>query len=128
MPSFSYFFRACRGVARFMPLFFVVAGLVLGNTAPASALDPLLEQAKNAGQIGETSDGYLAVVSGTSASGDVTARLNDVNNGRRAQYSEIANASGATVDAVAQLSGKKLVESASSGQYVRAGGNWQRVP
>ena len=94
--------------------------LALGLAGPAGALD--LAEAKAKGLVGEQADGYLGVVSG---GGEASALAREVNAKRRAEYAEIAQKRGTTVEAVAALAGKKLVERTPGGQYVRgSGGGW----
>jgi uncharacterized protein YdbL (DUF1318 family) len=94
--------------------------LVLGFAVAAGALD--LGEAKAKGLVGEQADGYLGVVSG---GGEASALAEQVNAKRRAEYGEIAQKRGTSVDAVAKLAGAKLVERTPGGQYVRGSdGRW----
>jgi hypothetical protein len=94
--------------------------LALGLAAPAGALD--LGEAKAKGLVGEQADGYVGVVAGGA---EASALAKQVNAKRRAEYAEIAEKRGTTVEAVAALAGRKLVERTPSGQYVRGtGGGW----
>jgi uncharacterized protein YdbL (DUF1318 family) len=100
----------------------LILGLALGLAAPAVALD--LGEAKAKGLVGEQADGYLGVVAG---GGEASALARDVNAKRRAEYEGIAKKRGATVEAVAALAGKKLVERTPRGQYVRGSdGAWAK--
>ena len=109
------------GILRLCAL--VVLGLAL---AIASAQAGALEDAKAAGLVGERIDGYLGVVdSGAPAS--VKSLVDQINAERQAKYAEIAAKQGAPVEAVAQIAGKKLIERASSGEYVMgADGSWRQ--
>jgi uncharacterized protein YdbL (DUF1318 family) len=94
--------------------------LVLGFAVVAGALD--LGEAKAKGLVGEQADGYLGVVSG---GGEASALAEQVNAKRRAEYGEIAQKRGTSVDTVAKLAGAKLVERTPGGQYVRGSdGRW----
>jgi uncharacterized protein YdbL (DUF1318 family) len=98
--------------------------LTLLFALPASAQS--LDQAKAAGEIGERVDGYVGAVGG-SPSGQIRALVDKVNDERKAQYAKIAKDRGASVDAVAQIAGKKLVERTAKGGYVMgANGKWQQ--
>jgi uncharacterized protein len=98
----------------------LMLGLSLALAAPAAAIG--LGEAKAKGLVGEQADGYLGVVEG---SGEAKALAEQVNAKRRAEYAEIAKKNGTSVDAVAQLAGKKLVERTPSGQFVRgSSGSW----
>jgi hypothetical protein len=100
--------------------------------SPASAASAAIEYAKNECQIGEMSDGYLGIVRGSAAGGDpsdaVKAEMRDVNQQRKAVYVRLADQNGVSVEVAAQLTGKKLVEGAPSGQCVSASpGSWTKV-
>ena len=99
----------------------LVVGLGIGP-----ALAGALEDAKAEGLVGERIDGYLGVVD-SGAPGSVKSLVDQINAERKAKYAEIAKKQGAPVDAVAQIAGKKLIERASSGEYVMgASGKWQK--
>jgi uncharacterized protein YdbL (DUF1318 family) len=92
----------------------ISALLLLGAlTANAATLD----DAKSAGQIGEGADGYVHLVD-QNAPASVKALLKDVNNKRKEKYASIAKSRGASVQDVAALAGKKLVDRTPAGQYV----------
>jgi uncharacterized protein YdbL (DUF1318 family) len=94
--------------------------LVLGFAVAAGALE--LGEAKAKGLVGEQADGYVGVVSG---GGEASALAEQVNAKRRAEYGEIAQKRGTSVDAVAKLAGAKLVERTPGGQFVRGSdGRW----
>jgi len=78
-----------------------------------------LDDAKAAGLVGEKADGYVGAVSGDAS---VKGLIDQINQGRRAKYAEIASKRGAPVDAVAAIAGKMLVERTPSGQFVMGGG------
>jgi len=91
---------------------------------PAAAQS--LDAAKAAGEIGERVDGYVGAVGG-SPSGQIRALVDKVNSEREAQYAKIAKERGTSVQAVAQIAGKKLVERTAKGGYVMgANGQWQK--
>jgi uncharacterized protein YdbL (DUF1318 family) len=104
--------------------FFVAAALLAALAAPAFALD--LDEARDAGLLGEQADGYVGIVGASSP--ELERLAADVNARRRAHYEEIATRNGTRVEAVAALAGKKLVEGAPSGQFVKTNGGWKRVP
>ncbi len=92
-------------------------------TLPAAAQS--LDAAKAAGEIGERVDGYVGAVG--NASGGIKALVDKVNSERKAQYAKIAKERGISVDAVAMIAGKKLVERTPKGGYVMgANGKWQQ--
>jgi uncharacterized protein YdbL (DUF1318 family) len=101
-----------------------VMALMLVLAAPAMALD--LEEAKQAGLVGERYDGYIAAVKPSPAA-DVRALIEHINEARRTRYQEIARKNGTSLAAVAAIAGKKLVEGAPPGTYVMdKSGTWIR--
>jgi uncharacterized protein YdbL (DUF1318 family) len=76
--------------------------------------------------VGERIDGYLGLVD-SGAPADVKRLVEEINAQRRARYAEIAERQGVPVQAVAQITGEKLIQRASSGEYVMgADGQWRR--
>jgi uncharacterized protein YdbL (DUF1318 family) len=110
-------------MARLRTLLTVIAlGLTLA--VPAFALD--LHEARTKGLLGEQWDGYVGIVA--SPTPELERLAADVNAKRKAHYQEIAQRNGTQLEAVAALAGKKLVEGAPSGQFVKTNGGWTRVP
>jgi uncharacterized protein YdbL (DUF1318 family) len=93
---------------------------VLAVASSAVALD--LDAAKRKGLIGERPDGYVEVVG--DASSDVRALAADVNAKRRTAYEKVARQNGAPLADVAKIAGKKLIDGAPPGTYVKIGGGW----
>ncbi|MBN24061.1 MAG: hypothetical protein CL578_03310 [Alteromonadaceae bacterium] len=82
-----------------------------------------LDDAKDQGLVGEQTDGYLgAVVSQP----DVIALIKEVNNKRKAKYSQLASKNNLTLEQVEKLAAKKAYEKTASGHYVLVNGNWVR--
>jgi uncharacterized protein YdbL (DUF1318 family) len=103
-----------------------IAGLiaaVLAVALPAAALD--LDTAKARGLLGERPDGYVEVVD-AGASAEVQALAQDVNAKRRVAYEQVARQNGAPVADVAKIAGKKLIDGAAPGTYVKIDGKWVR--
>ena len=91
-----------------------------------SANAATLDDAKAAGQIGESVDGYVHLVD-KNAPAAVKALVKDVNNKRRAKYASIAKERGVPVEDVAALAGAKLVKRAPAGEYVMdSNGKWRK--
>jgi uncharacterized protein YdbL (DUF1318 family) len=110
-----------RLVVALLAVFLLVAGI-----ANTSAYAQSLDQAKAGGQIGEQPDGYLGIV-GAAAPTAIRQMVEDVNLKRRERYRGIASKNGTNLQAVEALTGKKLVEEAPTGQYVRLpDGRWIR--
>lgn len=104
--------------------FLAATALLLSLAVPALALD--LDGARAQGLLGEQANGYVGIVASPTAELEKLAA--DVNAKRKAHYAEIAARNGTAVEAVAALAGKKLVEGAPSGQFVRANGGWTKKP
>lgn len=99
--------------------------LVLAVLAAGPAVASPLDDAKQAGYVGEQADGYLGVRPGAPDSAHELAAT--INAERGTRYAEIAAANGASPAAVAALAGKKLIARAPAGQWVRdASGKWLR--
>jgi len=87
---------------------------------PVLAID--LQTAKEQGQVGETSEGYLAAV--VSPDTEVKELIADINTKRKLKYEEIAVKNGIDLDKVEKLAGKKAIEKTPSGQYVKTERGW----
>ena len=96
-----------------------VSFLLVGTMA--HALD--LHSAKQQGLVGETANGYLAVVK---PGGGAAALVAKINAQRKAQYQRIAAKNKISVSDVEALAGKKAVERTARGQYIRVGGSWRK--
>ena len=98
----------------------VAGALLLAGAASAQAW----RSAVAAGQIGEQSDGYLAVVGG----GALAATVADVNIQRKKAYTDKAAAEGATVEAMGIAGGCNQIRRLPAGaKYRLAGGSWLTV-
>jgi uncharacterized protein YdbL (DUF1318 family) len=96
--------------------------LLLGLPAAAGSLD----SAQAAGQVGERPDGYIGLVD-EGAPAEIRELVEDINARRRVKYQEIAEKSGAPVEAVAARAGAKLIERTAEGHFVMdASGRWVR--
>lgn len=101
--------------------------LVFGGLAYAQGGgDPQIESARASGVIGERIDGYLGVVS--SADADVTRKVQDINNRRRALYEKTASETGTTVQQVARIAGEKqLAQRVKAGEFfMDESGSWKQ--
>ena len=104
----------------------MIAGLAL-LVSPAQALDPLIERAMDQGVVGERIDGYLGIINGADAA--VTRKVDEINAGRRAAYSNMAAREGVNLSDVARVTGERLVAQQPSGHYVFDDtGRWVVVP
>ncbi len=104
----------------------VLIGLAVLLAVPALAGS--LADARGAGHVGERLDGYVGIVI-ASPGADLSALVADINARRHAQYVQIAQQNGSTVQAVAALAGLKLIERAQPGEFIQSqGGHWVQKP
>lgn len=102
---------------------------LIASATGAVAAPPIIESAKSKCIVGEQSDGYLGVVDQLAASEEVKREVRAVNQQRKAAYADLAARNGVTIEDAAALTGKRLVENASSGQCVRKpDGAWAKQP
>ena len=101
----------------------VVLALAAFGIPAADAAD--LDAAKRGGLVGERSDGFLGLVGGN-VPADVRAMVNTINAERRTAYQDIATKTGASVQEVGSLAGRRLIGSAPPGTYVMPSGQWVR--
>ena len=106
-----------KKIATFFAAMFAAATLMT-----AWAADPVIEQAKAQGIIGELSTGYLGIVDASKATPDLKRRVDEVNAGRLQGYTEIAQKTGQTVQIVGQLAAEKQFERAEPGELVKPDG------
>lgn len=103
----------------------VAGALVLGAASAALAedRDPAYAAARAAGQVGEQRDGYLGVVPGAPAT--VSAMVKDLNNRRRAIYTEKA-AGKSTIEEYAFTTACRLILQTTPGEkYQGLDGTWK---
>lgn len=115
---------------RFKNLFRAAAVLAAGMLAAvsAAAANPIIDEAKNQCLIGEQADGYLGVVAGESPSNAQRREMRDVNQQRKAVYTDLARRNGVSVEVTAQLTAEKLINQATPGQCVRnQQGRWIKI-
>lgn len=90
--------------------------------APAAAQGLSVDEAKQAGLVGERPDGLLGVIGGN---GEARRLVEEVNARRLDEYRRIAERTGTTLAAVQAIAGQKLVDEAPPGTYVMtAQGRW----
>ena len=73
---------------------FFIAMFAAATLMTAWAADPVIEQAKAQGIIGELSTGYLGIVDASKATPDLKRRVDGVNAGRLQAYTDIASKNG----------------------------------
>lgn len=106
-----------------MALVGVALTLGAGGATLAQSRDPAYAAAKAAGQVGEQTDGYLGVVGNPSA--DIRAMVKDINNKRRAVYTEKA-AGKSTIEEYAFATACRLILETRAGEkYQGPDGAWK---
>lgn len=96
----------------------------LALSLPAYAIS--LDDAKAKGLVGESSSGYLGIVT-SSPSSEVKQLVNQINNKRKALYQQKAGNAGVAMDVMEQRTGQRLQEMTPAGQYIQDGnGRWVR--
>jgi uncharacterized protein YdbL (DUF1318 family) len=95
-----------------------------------AAADPLIDQAKAMGVIGEKFDGYIGVVQASRVTPDLQRQIDRINNGRLAQYKDIADKTGVALADVGIGMGEKLFARAGSGEMLKPGPSdaWAEKP
>lgn len=96
----------------------------------AYAADPVIEQAKAQGIVGEQFDGYLGIAKPDSASSEVKRKVDETNAGRLAEYTRISQKTGDPVATVAAAMAEKLFANAKSGEVLKPGpaDAWKQKP
>ena len=107
-----------RGVA--------LAVVALATAAlPAAAQTPLVNAAREAGQVGERFDGYMGIVGQPSA--QLRSQVSAINIRRRALYSNLAASKRVAPHEVGITAGCQLLAGVQVGQaYLLADGQWRR--
>jgi uncharacterized protein YdbL (DUF1318 family) len=107
-----------------------VAIFAAATLMTAWAADPVVDQAKAMGVIGEKYDGYIGVVDQSRVTPDLQRRVDQINNGRLAQYKEIADKTGVALADVGIGMGEKLFVRAGSGEMLKPGPSdpWMEKP
>lgn len=88
----------------------------------AYAADPVVEQAKAQGVVGEMATGYLGIVDPSKASADLKRRVDEINAGRLQAYTDIAGKNGQPVATVGALMAEKQFDRAQSGEVLKPNG------
>lgn len=105
-----------------------VAMFAAASLMVAHAADPVIEQAKAQGIIGEQYDGYLGIADPGRASAEVRRKIDAINAGRLAEYTKISQEKGDSVQVVAGAMALKLIDRAAAGEMVKAGASdpWRK--
>jgi uncharacterized protein len=93
--------------------------------APASAQTPLVNAAREAGQVGERFDGYMGFVVQPSA--QLRSQVGAINIRRRSLYSNLARSRGVSPQEVGITAGCQLLARVQVGEaYMLPDGRWRR--
>jgi len=109
--------KQCKRLTQF---FLILSLTLLLCSQAASAMT--LQEAKQAGLVGEKSNGYVGVVG--NAPPQVKALTQSINQKRRNKYKNIARSNGTSLENVETFAGKKTIQKTASGQYVHRNGGW----
>ena len=105
-----------KKIAAFFAAIFAAATLMT-----AWAADPVIEQAKAQGIVGEMYTGYLGIVDESRATPDIRRRVDETNAKRLSIYTETAKENGQTVAVIAALTAEKQIAGAEAGEVVKPG-------
>lgn len=96
----------------------------------AWAADPVIDQAKAQGIVGEQYDGYIGIIDASRASAEVKRKVDEINAGRLAEYTRISQKTGDPVATVAAAMAEKLFANAASGEALKPGptDGWKAKP
>lgn len=114
-------------MTRYLTLLFALLLSVTMASPHAAALT--LDEVKRDKLVGELPNGYLGLVN-PNAPAAVKQFVDDINLQRRQAYRDIAAKSNTTLENVEAITGKKLIERARSGEYVKTdvNGAWTQAP
>lgn len=96
--------------------------LLLATAVSAHAMG--LDDARARGLVGETPQGYVAPVG--SATGEVSALVNEVNAARRKEYQSIASRTGSSLKQVEAVIGERIFKQVPQGTFLMVNGRWQK--
>ena len=82
-----------------------------------------LPAAKEAGLLGEQSNGYLGVVR---ASGNAAEVAQQINAARKAEYQKVARDNDISLNDVELIAGQKAIDRTPRGQYIKLNGQWRQ--
>jgi uncharacterized protein len=107
----------------------LVASFALIGPASAQAPDEVVEKARADGVIGEQADGYIGCAKAAANSGDLKARVDQINIKRRAFYTDLAGKRGVTVNEVGAATACELFKSrVPAGHFYRnEAGAWAQA-
>lgn len=105
-----------------MRTLFVLCFVFLLGALPAFAME--LQEAKDAGKVGEKLDGYIGAVQSDAETAKLVA---EVNAKRREAYQQIASKNSLKMEQVQKMAAQKAINLTPSGQFVEsAPGTWTK--
>ena len=88
---------------------------------------PKVAALKSAGTVGETCEGYVALVDEKSKDKDAKELVEQENDDRKEAYQLIADKEKTTLEKVAERAGKRAFEKAKKGEYLKGSdGKWTK--
>lgn len=114
-----------RKLVRLLPVLALLFAIAPAPPSIALAQDSLAA-AKSAGLVGERPDGLVGYVQ-DQVPAEVRALVEQVNNERRARYSQVAQSTGQPLATVQAVAGDRLIAATPAGQFVmNAAGRWTK--
>lgn len=100
----------------------------LAMPAHAQATDPVVAQARAAGQVGEQADGYLGYPNGAQASAEIRSHVDQINIRRRALYTSRASQRSVSVNEMAAAVACEIFQGriAVGERYRDESGQWRQ--
>ncbi len=89
----------------------LVASVLASSALVAQTADPVLEQGRQSGAIGEQADGYLGIVNPATIAAELKAHVNQVNIKRKAFYTDLATKRNVSVNEVGGATACELFKS-----------------
>ncbi|NRA53353.1 MAG: YdbL family protein [Gammaproteobacteria bacterium] len=100
----------------------IISVILLSTFVCFSALALTLQQAKQAGMVGERTDGYLGVIKGQTQAKKLVLT---VNKKRLTVYRHLATKNKISLANIAKLAGKKAIAKTVKGHYIQSSqGGW----
>ena len=109
-------------MSMFKKLAAMFAAMFAAATLMTAYADPVVDQAKAQGIIGEMATGYLGIADPSKATPDLKRRVDEINAGRLQAYTDVANKNNQSVATVAVLMAEKQFARAQSGEVLKPEG------
>ena len=109
-------------MSMFKKLAAMFAAMFAAATLMTAYADPVVDQAKAQGIIGEMATGYLGIADPSKATPDLKRRVDQINAGRLQAYTDVANKNNQSVATVAVLMAEKQFARAQPGEVLKPEG------